>query len=138
MTRPSIVSAPDPKAILIGTVAFVALVFGVPLVAAVVASIGPLSLFEERVGPFFAIKYVLVLVAGAVTGIVARRSTILSGVIVGLAGELVLILSAALFGYWELNGHNALQATLRVMSSAVVCAIGSAGATFFLRQKIAL
>jgi hypothetical protein len=134
MAHPSI----DPKAILIGTVAFVTLVFGVPLVATVVASFGPLSLFEERVGPFFALKYALVLVAGAVTGMVARRSTILSGVIVGLAGELILIILAALFGYWELNGQNALQATLRVLYSAVVCALGSLGATVLLRRKIAL
>jgi hypothetical protein len=134
MTRPSI----DPKAILIGTVAFVALVFGVPLLATVAASFGPQSLFEERVGPFFALKYALVLVAGAVTGMVARRFTILSGVIVGSAGEIILIVLAALFGYWELNDQDALQATLRVLYSGVVCAIGSLGATFLLRRKIAL
>jgi hypothetical protein len=134
----TIASTPDPRAVLIGLVVFVALVFGVPFLATVIASIGPQSSFEGYVSPFFTYRVLLVLAAGMFTGLVARRSPIGTAAIVGLLGQLGLVLLAAIGGYWPFDGEALSQLFFKLLYSVTFCVLGGAIGSFFWRRKAGL
>ena len=129
---------PDYRALLIGVAAFIAVVFGVPLVGTLIASLGLQHMFEERASSFYAYDYVLILGVGALTGLLARRSAVGTGALAGACGKLALVVLSALAGYWSVEAAALSRLLFGMIASMVLCSIGCVSANRLFRHRTGL
>ena len=88
----------ERRAVFLGLLSFLVLVFLLPLIATVVASLGPIEWVTQYLAPAKRYQSVLFVLVGAIVAWQSTRAPITNTIVVGLAGGLGLLAFAAYFG----------------------------------------
>ena len=82
----------DKRTVIIGLAVFIAIVFLFPLLVGVIASFGVSDEVFIFVVPLIQYKFVLIILAGVVTGLVAKKHPLINSVIVGILGYIIWLI----------------------------------------------
>ena len=82
----------EKRTITIGLASFIVIVFVLPFTASVIASFGDNDNVYNFIIPLIQYKFMLIILAGVVTGIVSKQSPLINSIVVGMLGYLLWLI----------------------------------------------
>jgi hypothetical protein len=127
----------EKRAVLLGLLAFLVIAFALPLIATVVASLGPAEWLTQYLAPAKRYQPVLFVLVGAIVAWKSTRAPITNTIVVGLVGGLGLLAVVAHNGASPHLGVAALFFQYIVVTVAG-CLLGGLGVSLLRGKQHAL
>ena len=127
----------EKRAVFVGLLAFLVLAFALPLIATVVASLGPAEWLTQYLAPAKRYQPVLFVLVGAIVAWRSTRASITNTIVVGFVGGLALLAVATRLGASPHLGIAALFFQYIVVTVAW-CLLGGLGVSLLRRKQHAL
>lgn len=121
----------EKRTVTIGFVSFIVIVFAFPFTAGVIASFGVSDNVFKFIVPLIQYKFVLIILAGVITGCVSKKSPLINSIAVGILGYITwLIIVSISITYTDTTFSINFIATQSLITISL-CAAGGFCVTLF-------
>ena len=121
----------EKRATYLGFLIYVLLVFIFPFVLITVAKLGDHSLMHNYIVPYSEYKFILIIIAGFLTGVISNDYPFVNSIFVGVLGLLVWLVFSNISGPMIHAGFSFKMLVSQCLTRVSLCAAGGLSVTLY-------
>lgn len=121
----------EKRTVIIGFISFIVIVFAFPLATGVIASFGASDNVVNFIIPLIQYKFVLIILAGIITGSVSSESPLINSIVVGILGYLAWLIIISISITFTDTVFSISFIELQSIKTISLCAAGGFCVTLF-------